>query len=116
MHREMTKFERTINTIKQKLVLFRRKHIPFIVYWDDEVNVCVTWLENKLPEGVTKEAAIKVLNSGPIYQIENLASEIGVDFDKGISFEGRDWEWDFSLRGPISLKFRGPCETKERRQ
>ena len=43
-----------------------------------------------------------------LFQIQSLLSEIGVSFDTGFDFgtKGRDWEWDWSLKGPVKVKFK----------
>jgi len=38
-----------------------------------------------------------------LFEIERKFREIGVHFDTGGGFGGRDWEWDWSLKGPIKL-------------
>ena len=38
-----------------------------------------------------------------LFQIEKLFLELGINFDTGGGFGGRDWEWDWSLSGPIKL-------------
>lgn len=38
-------------------------------------------------------------------EVERLLSELGVAFDTGYGFGQRDWEWDWSLRGPVHVRF-----------
>lgn len=38
-----------------------------------------------------------------LFQIEKLFSQIGITFDTGAGCGGRDWEWDWSLSGPVKL-------------
>jgi len=38
-----------------------------------------------------------------LHQIEELLLEIGVSFDTGAGFGNRDWEWDWSLKGPVMV-------------
>jgi len=38
-----------------------------------------------------------------LFEIEQKFLEIGVSFDTGAGFGRRDWEWDFSLKGPIKI-------------
>jgi hypothetical protein len=80
-----------------------RLWIPRLVWLGDEVDVQVTFSEHGLGTG------------GNLFEIEQKLHDWGIGFDAGAGFEGRDWEWDFSLRGPIRVKFRGRCKTKERR-
>jgi hypothetical protein len=36
-------------------------------------------------------------------KIEKLFGELGIYFDTGSGLGGRDWEWDWSLTGPITV-------------
>ena len=38
-----------------------------------------------------------------LHQIEKLLLEIGVHFDRSVGPEGRDWEFDWSLKGPVKV-------------
>lgn len=38
-----------------------------------------------------------------LFEIEKKFLEIGISFDTGAGFGGRDWEWDWSLSGPVKL-------------
>lgn len=94
-----------------------RRRLPYLVWWNDEVDVTVTLTENRLPKGLTNENTdpIATLNQGAFYEIERRLNELGIEFDTGLGFGGRDWEWDWSLRGPIHIKFRGRSRKPERR-
>lgn len=48
-----------------------------------------------------------MLDRGHLAEIERALAEIGIEFDKGVGLGGRDWEWDWSLRGPIEIRFVG---------
>jgi len=39
-----------------------------------------------------------------LFEIEKKFLEIGVSFDTGAGFGRRDWEWDFSLKGPVQIR------------
>lgn len=41
-----------------------------------------------------------------LWQAETLLHEIGVSFDTGAGCGQRDWEWDWSLSGPVKVTFR----------
>lgn len=41
-----------------------------------------------------------------LLQIEKLMRELGVSFDTGYGCEEIDWEFDWSLRGPIYVTFK----------
>jgi hypothetical protein len=38
-----------------------------------------------------------------LFQIEKLFAELGIIFDTGGGCGGRDWEWDYSLSGPVKV-------------
>lgn len=40
-----------------------------------------------------------------LFKVEEILSEIGVSFDTGAGGGVRDWEWDWSLKGPVRVKF-----------
>lgn len=39
-------------------------------------------------------------------KIESLFHDMGIRFDTGCGFGGRDWEWDWSLKGPVKVYFK----------
>ncbi|KKM87890.1 hypothetical protein LCGC14_1264340 [marine sediment metagenome] len=41
-----------------------------------------------------------------LFEVERLLSELGVHFDTGSGCGGRDWEFDWSLQGPVKVLFR----------
>lgn len=40
-----------------------------------------------------------------LFEVERLLGELGVAFDRGSDGRQRDWEWDWSLRGPVRVVF-----------
>lgn len=38
-----------------------------------------------------------------LFKIEKLFRELGINFDTGGGMGGRDWEWDYSLTGPVKV-------------
>lgn len=38
-----------------------------------------------------------------LFQIQELFNSIGIGFDTGYGDGVRDWEWDWSLRGPVKV-------------
>lgn len=113
---DMNRLRRMKEAAKNAVVRFRRKYIPYLVFYGQELDVGVTWKENKLQPTESLECASKQLKSGRMHEIERMMLEIGVSFDKGLGVRGRDWEWDWSLEGPISVRFRAPCKTKNKRR
>jgi|WetSurSiteA1Bulk_404760.scaffolds.fasta_scaffold00030_13 hypothetical protein len=51
-----------------------------------------------------------------LFQAEKLLNEIGISFDTGGGFGGRDWEWDWSLKGPVKVYFKELKEDFEKRK
>src|SRR5262249_16527973 len=87
------------------------------VWLDDEIDVRITLMQDKLPQMKFKPedeaAALKSLFSGAFAEMEQTFGELGIKFDSGVSREGREWEWDWSLSGPISVRFRGRAKRAE---
>jgi len=91
-----------------------RRKIPSVVWPGDEVWVLVNFPENRLqlaPAGVDDldgsfGDAVRQLSNGALPEIEARFRELGIEFDKGLGMGGRDWEWDFSLKGPIKVTFK----------
>jgi hypothetical protein len=110
---EMNAWNRAISAIKYRLIRFRRK-LPYLVWWNDELDVCVTLSQDKLVADDIG-GAFRALNCGIYADIERKFSEAGIDFDKGMGTEGRDWELDWSLKGPISIRFHGRASRPDRR-
>ena len=81
------------------------RRFPRLVWYGDEIDVRVTF------------KGIGVLGGGfeQEFDADRLFRDMGINFDTGCGCHGRDWEWDWSLRGPISVKFRGRAKHPERR-
>jgi hypothetical protein len=111
---EITFWQRLVSSVKGRLIRLRRK-LPYLVWWNDELDVSVTLLKDKL---LTDDASVafRDLNSGTFAEVEKKLSEAGIHFDKGLGPEGRDWEWDWSLVGPINIRFRGRAKYPELRK
>ena len=110
--REMTRWEQIRSNIKYWYIRLRRK-LPYLVWWNDELDVTVTLSQDKLDP--TAPNPFKSLFGGAFYEVEKIFREMGISFDTGMGCEGRDWEWDFSLKGPISIRFRSRAQKPERR-
>ena len=111
--REMNRFQIICSRLNMALVRLRRK-FPYLIWYGQQVDVLVTWKENKL-QACDPSQVMNQLNGGHLYKIQQMMNEIGVTFDAGLGFEGRDWEWDWSLHGPISVTFKSACKTEDRR-
>lgn len=99
---------------RRRLARLRRR-LPYLVWHGDEIDVGVTFFNFPLQEGLDLEGAYRHLHSGKIHEIEKALRDVGVTFDKGMGFGGRDWEWDWSLEGPISVSFRRRAKRPELR-
>ncbi len=108
---ELPWYKQQLGRLKSFLIRARRR-LPYLVWWNDELDVTVTFSQDKLPviemhPSDDPAKAFKPLFSGAFADIERNLRELGIEFDKGMGFGGRDWEWDWSLKGPISVRFRG---------
>lgn len=101
---EMTGLKLFLSRFKARLIMFRMKYLPYIVWYGQKVDVRLTFKENKLTATNINDAFVQ-FKSGHIYKIEKMLNEIGVDFDTSISEEGRAWDLDWSLTGPVELIF-----------
>lgn len=109
--RGMTRWKYLRTVTRNRLALLRRR-LPYIVWYDDELDVGVTLSRYKLnPEG----DPIQQLYSDTPAAVESALRDMGITFDTGMGDHGRDWEWDFSLAGPISVRFKSRATRPERR-
>ena len=108
--REMTRFEQMVYALKSRVKRLRRK-LPYLVWYNDELDVTVTLSQDKLDP----EAPMEKLFSGAFYECEKVFRDMGIGFDTGMGADGRDWEWDWSLKGPISVRFRSRATKPELR-
>ena len=93
-----------------------RRKIPRLVWIGDEIDVCVTITSHPLPQDLTfaaegfaalaDEYASREGRRDALGRAETALRDLGLSFDKGSGFDGRDWEWDWSLKGPIRVQFR----------
>lgn len=100
--REMTRLEYLWSRLGIWFFRFRRR-LPYLVWYGDELDVGVILSRYKLnPDG----DPTKQLFTGTAADVEIALRDMGISFDTGIGNHGRDWEWDWSLRGPISVRFK----------
>ena len=108
--REMTRAEIFVSRAKYWL-LRQRRRLPYLVWYNDELDVTVTLSQDKLDP----ENPLASFSMGAFSEIQTQFSALGISFDSGMGPEGRDWEWDWSLKGPISIRFRGRASKPELR-
>ena len=111
----MTRLESWTSRIRTWLLWKRRRLLPYLVWYGDELDVVVTLKEDRLPKGMSPDEAFGSLMRGRFHQIQNQLSEVGITFDVGQGCDGRDWEWDWSLQGPISVRFKSRATRPELR-
>lgn len=109
--REMTRLQIVRSRLSILATRLRRK-LPYLVWYGDELDVRVTFSQNKLDP----ENPMRSLFSGALYEVEKQMRDMDINYDTGIGCAGRDWEWDFSLKGPISVTFRSRATRPERRK
>jgi hypothetical protein len=98
----------------------QRRRLPYLVWYGDELDVVVTFSEDKLRPveirpGDDPRDAFHQLFGGAFFEIEQTLDNMGIRFDKGVGLDGRDWEWDWSLKGPISVRFKARATKPELR-
>ena len=83
----------------------QRHCLPYLVWYGDEIDVGVTLKD------------LGALGGDPsrVWDAQKCLSDMGIRFDTGSGCYGRDWEWDYSLEGPISVRFRCRAQRPERR-
>ncbi len=97
--------------IKHLYNRYIRPFIPALVWRGQEIDVNINF---PMPNKENK------LDIRDLFEAESYLYKYGINFDTGAGLmkrpeARRDWEWDFSLRGNVSVKFRGVCKTKEKR-
>ncbi len=105
--REMNWWERLLSRTGGVLVRVRRR-LPHLVWHGDEIDVRVTLKDLGALHGAGTSL-------DRVFEVQRLLSEMGITFDSGSGPHGRDWEWDFSLSGPISVQFDRSAARPERR-
>lgn len=109
--REMGRLEALFHRIKSWLIWQRRK-LPYLVWWNDEIDMTITLLGHKLRE----DGDLSDLFTGSGAGVAEAFNSMGIEFDRGVGLGGYDLEFDWSLRGPISCRFRGRTAHPERRR
>lgn len=109
-----------------------RRKLPYLVWYGDEVDVTITFTSEglKLVSEAEAEAATTdnkkrkkklyneaeaQLRTNPVTEAENLLRRAGLKFDTGTGFGGRDWEFDWSLSGPVHVTFRSRAKAPSAR-
>ena len=95
-----------------------QRRIPHLVWHNDEVDVTITFRDSgRILDDATfdPEFFSDVVEPTRLYEAERILYEIGLRFDTGSGTGGRDWEFDWSLKGPVSVRFRRRTRKPERR-
>jgi hypothetical protein len=101
--RHMTPLEAAVARLREWLWRLSRK-FPRLVWYGDELDVRLTFDGRGL--GTDADA---------IFECQRILREAGISFDSGSGLEGRDWELDWSLQGPLRVTFRGRASKPELR-
>lgn len=112
--REMSGWQMHRARLYYRWLQFRRRYIPHLVWAGDEIDVIVTFKENPL-RAQSIPGALQDLHRGSFFEAQKILNEVGITFDTGMGSSGRDWEWDWSLKGPISVRFKSRATRPELR-
>lgn len=82
-----------LKTLWQTLRRWRARYVPSIVWRRQIVEVGIHFDLSKVDQK-------------DLFEIEKLLSKNGIHFDTGAGCGNRDWEWDWSLRGPVKVRFK----------
>ena len=76
--------------------------------WAKKLWACyipsIVWRRQRVEVGIHFD--LRKVNQKDLFEIEKLLSKNGIHFDTGAGCGKRDWEWDFSLRGPVEVRFK----------
>lgn len=112
---ELSWYRQVLWRLKYRLKQLRRK-LPYLVWYNDELDVTVTFSQDCLADNEDERSALRKLSSGALAEMERALGNLGIGFDRGMGCDGRDWEWDWSLSGPISIRFRSRATKPELRK
>lgn len=98
-------WQQQLRKIAAWMRMLRRKYLPYLVWEGDEIDVGVT----------LKGLGAIGGNPSQVWEAQRALNEMGISFDTGSGLHGRDWEWDWSLKGPISVRFRRRAKNPETR-
>jgi hypothetical protein len=113
---EMTKTQLFVSRIKTWFTINISRKLPRLVWYGDELDVRVTFSQDPIDQSMSADELFDGLTSGGLYEAQSSLNGMGVSFDVGMGENGRDWEWDYSLEGPISVKFCGKTKIIEKRK
>jgi len=109
---EMTGIQLIVSKIKRWFYWNVSRKLPRLVWLDQEIDINIRFSEDPLIPSDPE----KGLFSGTLADIERQLSEICIDFDRGQGENGRDWQWDWSLSGPVSVTFKSVAAKPEIRK
>ena len=72
--------------------------------WRARYTPSIVWRRQRIEVGIHFD--LSKVDRVDLFEIEKLLHKNGIYFDTGSGFGNRDWEWDFSLRGPIDVRFK----------
>ena len=111
--RNITKREKVAEACLRFLSRLRRR-LPYLVLRGQEIDVNIKFVSDRLFAADTEEA-VRQFHAGKICDAKRALNDAGITFDSGLGFGAREWEWDWSLCGPISIRFVSPASRPARR-
>lgn len=81
------------------LCRFRCKYIPYLVYRNKPIYARLVFDASKV-------------NYEDMCNLRSCFHKLGITFDSGAGFGDIDWEFDWSLKGPIKVVFTGKPKKK----
>jgi hypothetical protein len=92
------------------------RKLPRLVWYGDEVDVLVTFTGDKYtPEELSGGEVVFDNHRNATKMYLNIAEvamyHAGIGFDRGYGASGRDWMLDYSVTGPMRIKFVGRNKT-----
>lgn len=100
--REMTRWEWLRSRVSIWWTLNITRCIPHLVWYGDELDALITF---------------KDPDPQAMHKADEAMRDLGLEFDAGWWMDppAREWEWDYCLRGPVSVKFKGRAKHPDHR-
>lgn len=93
-----------------------RRCVPQLVWYGQEVDVRLVFTSYKHDTRRDGPGYRKLHKGDTITNAIELMRHNGIDFGVGTGKHGHDWFFDYSLKGPLRVKFIGPAKLPVKRQ
>lgn len=70
---------------------------------EDKTPTSAMWSTTMEEAEVLIQFDLGKVDLAKLYEIQKLFREMGISFDSGAGGGVRDWEWDWSLKGPVKV-------------